>query len=168
MAHAELVEQQTQTEPVPEPEPAPEPEAQPYLSIVIPMYNEAKRLSDSLPRLTAYFERQPYTYEYVAVDDGSTDGTVALARELFGESRRVRIIESRPNRGKGHAVKVGMLAARGKVQLFCDADLSTPPLEIERFLPCLDAGYKVVIGSRKMRGAHITRHQPLWRENLGK
>jgi dolichyl-phosphate beta-glucosyltransferase len=166
VAHVELVEQQTQTEPVPQP--APDPEAEPYLSIVIPMYNEANRLSDSLPKLIGYFERQPYTHEYVAVDDGSSDGTVALARELFGAGRRVRIIESRPNRGKGHAVKVGMLAARGKVQLFCDADLSTPPSEIERFLPCFEAGYKVVIGSRKMQGAHITRHQPLWRESLGK
>jgi dolichyl-phosphate beta-glucosyltransferase len=164
MAHVELVEQQTK----PVPQPAPDAQAEPYLSIVIPMYNEANRLSDSLPRLIEYFERQPYTYEYVAVDDGSSDGTVALARELFGAGGRARIIESRPNRGKGHAVKVGMLAARGKVQLFCDADLSTPPSEVERFLPCFEDGYKVVIGSRKMQGAHITRHQPLWRESLGK
>ena len=164
MARIQLVEQQTK----PVPEPAPQAQAEPYLSIVIPMYNEASRLSDSLPRLIEYFERQPYTHEYVAVDDGSSDGTADLARELFGDGRRVRIIASRPNRGKGHAVKVGMLAAGGKVQLFCDADLSTPPSEIERFLPCFGDGYKVVIGSRKMRGAHISRHQPLWRESLGK
>jgi dolichyl-phosphate beta-glucosyltransferase len=164
VAHVDLVEQQPQ----PVPEPAPDAEDQPYLSIVIPMYNEAERLADSLPRLIEYFEQQTYPHEYVMVDDGSSDGTVALARELFGAGKRVRILESRPNRGKGHAVKVGMLAARGKIQLFSDADLSTPPSEIERFLPCFDSGYKVVIGSRKMQGANITAHQPLWRESLGK
>ena len=132
------------------------------------MYNEAARLSDSLPKLIEYFEKQPYAHEYVLVDDGSSDNTVAIARELFGAGKRVRVIESRPNRGKGHALKVGMLAARGKVQLFSDADLSTPPSEVERFLPCFAEGYQVVIGSRKMQGAHITRHQPLWRESLGK
>src|SRR5205085_4984478 len=125
-------------------------------------------LAESLPRLIEYFEGQSYTHEYVAVDDGSSDGTAALARELFGVGKRVTIIESRPNRGKGHAVKLGMLAARGKVQLFSDADLSTPPSEVERFLPYFEKGYKVVIGSRKMKGAHITRHQPIWRESLGK
>jgi dolichyl-phosphate beta-glucosyltransferase len=70
--------------------------------------------------------------------------------------------------GKGHAVKTGMLAARGRYVLFCDADLSTPPSELEKFWPWLEQGYDVVIGSRKMPGANIVRHQPFWRENLGK
>jgi dolichyl-phosphate beta-glucosyltransferase len=141
---------------------------EPYLSIVIPVYNETKRLANSVPKLIEYFEPQDYTYEFVIVDDGSSDGTAEMARELFAPVKNLRVIESRPNRGKGHAVKVGMLAARGKVRLFCDADLSTPLSEIEQFWPFLQSGYKVVIGSRKMRGASIERHQPLWRESLGK
>jgi len=138
------------------------------LSIVIPMYNETARMRASLPQLTAYFAGQQYGYEYVIVDDGSTDGTAKMARELLAGEKRVRVLEERPNRGKGHAVKVGMLAAEAPVVLFCDADLSTPPREIEKFWKWLDKDYDVVIGSRKMAGANITRHQPAWRENLGK
>jgi dolichyl-phosphate beta-glucosyltransferase len=140
----------------------------PRLSVVIPMYNEAHRLRHSLPRLEAYFRQRPYTVEYVVVDDGSSDNTVEMARAVLGSGEDVHIIESKPNRGKGHAVKVGMLAARGQIALFTDADLSTPPDEIEKFWEWFDSGYDVVIGSRKMKGAHIERHQPLWRENMGK
>jgi dolichyl-phosphate beta-glucosyltransferase len=140
----------------------------PRLSVVVPMYNEANRLRKSLPGLVSYFNGQPYTVEYVVVDDGSSDNTVALAREILGPGDGVRVIEQKPNRGKGHAVKVGMLAARGEVVLFTDADLSTPPDEIEKFWPWLDKGFDVVIGSRKMKGAVLERHQPLWRESMGK
>ena len=140
----------------------------PRLSVVIPMYNEAHRLRHSLPRLEAYFRQRPYTVEFVVVDDGSSDNTVEMARAVLGSGEDVHIIESKPNRGKGHAVKVGMLAARGQIALFTDADLSTPPDEIEKFWEWFDRGYDVVIGSRKMKGAHIERHQPLWRENMGK
>jgi dolichyl-phosphate beta-glucosyltransferase len=140
----------------------------PRLSVVIPMYNEAHRLRHSLPRLEAYFRQRPYTVEFVVVDDGSSDNTVEMARAALGSDEDVHIIESKPNRGKGHAVKVGMLAARGQIALFTDADLSTPPDEIEKFWEWFDSGYDVVIGSRKMKGAHIERHQPLWRENMGK
>jgi|SRR5688500_15633040 len=138
------------------------------LSIVIPMYNETARMGASLPQLTSYFAGQGYDYEYVIVDDGSTDGTAQMARELLADEKHVRVLEERPNRGKGHAVKIGMLAAEAPIVLFCDADLSTPPAEIEKFWPWFEKGYDVVIGSRKMAGANITRHQPAWRENLGK
>lgn len=140
----------------------------PRLSVVIPMFNEAKRLPKSLPELLAYFDKQPYPWEMVVVDDGSTDGTAALAHQLLGDRANVRILAQRQNRGKGHAVKVGMLAARGEVVLFCDADLSTPPSELGRFWQWFDRGCDVVIGSRKMQGANIERHQPAWREKLGK
>lgn len=140
----------------------------PRLSVVIPMYNEAHRLRRSLPQLAGYFREQPYSVELVVVDDGSSDNTVELAREVLGGRDDVRVIESKPNRGKGHAVKVGMLAARGEVVLFTDADLSTPPDEMEKFWEWFDQGYDIVIGSRKMKGANIERHQPLWRESMGK
>ncbi|MBF6612461.1 MAG: glycosyltransferase, partial [Chloroflexi bacterium] len=142
--------------------------AGPRLSVVIPMFNEAERMRKSLPELLAYFEKQPYPWEMVVVDDGSTDGTAALARQLLGDRANIRILAQRQNRGKGHAVKVGMLAAAGEVVLFCDADLSTPPSELGRFWQWFDRGYDLVIGSRKMHGANIERHQPAWRERLGK
>lgn len=140
----------------------------PKLSVVIPMYNETRRMPKTLPRLAKYFRGQDYSVEFVVVDDGSTDETAKMARELLGESSDVRVIEERPNRGKGHAVKVGMLAADGEFVLFTDADLSTPPAEIEKFWEWFDKGYDVVIGSRKMAGAVLERHQPLWRESMGK
>jgi dolichyl-phosphate beta-glucosyltransferase len=132
------------------------------------MYNETGRIRATLPRLIDYFQRQSYAFEVIVVDDGSTDGTAALVRELLQGVDNARLIEEKPNRGKGHAVKVGMLAARGEVALFCDADLATPLAELEKFWPWLDGGCDVVIGSRKMPGANIKRHQPLWRESLGK
>ncbi len=138
------------------------------LSVVIPMYNETARIRETVPRLLAFFATQSYKHEFVIVDDGSSDGTAALARKLFASAENVRVLEEHPNRGKGSAVRAGMLAAKGKFVLFCDADLATPPGEIDKFWRWLDAGYDVVIGSRKMAGANITHHQPKWRENLGK
>src|SRR5688572_30267022 len=132
------------------------------------MYNETGRIRDTIPVMLAYFTRQDYSYEFVIVDDGSADGTPALARELFAETPRARVLEKKPNRGKGSAIKAGMLAARGEYVHFCDADLSTPPEELDKFWRWVDEGYDIVIGSRKMEGANITRHQPLWRESLGK
>ncbi len=139
----------------------------PRLSVVIPMYNEAHRMQKNLPRLRDYFRSQEYSVEFVVVDDGSRDNTVECAWQILGRES-VRMIEEKPNRGKGHALKVGMLAAEGEKVLFTDADLSTPPDEMEKFWPWFDNGYDVVIGSRKMAGANIERHQPLWRESMGK
>jgi dolichyl-phosphate beta-glucosyltransferase len=138
------------------------------LSVVIPMYNESARLAASMPKLVEYFARQTYPYEIVVVDDGSKDGTPALAIQLLSSLPMVRVISQQPNRGKGAAVKTGMLAAKGAFVMFCDADLATPPSELDKFWPILDRGYEVVIGSRKMPGANIVRHQPIWRESLGK
>lgn len=138
------------------------------LSVVIPMYNETSRIRATVPTLLTYFATQHYKHEFVIVDDGSSDGTPELARQLFASAENVRVLEEKPNRGKGSAVRTGMLAAKGKYVLFCDADLATPPGELDKFWRWLDAGYDVVIGSRKMAGANITHHQPKWRENLGK
>jgi dolichyl-phosphate beta-glucosyltransferase len=140
----------------------------PRLSVVIPMYNETRRMPRTLPLLADYFRGQDYSVEFVVVDDGSTDNTAEMARKLLGNAEDVRVIEERPNRGKGHAVKIGMLAAQGEFVLFTDADLSTPPDEIKKFWQWFDKGNDVVIGSRKMAGAVLERHQPLWRESMGK
>ena len=141
---------------------------EPRLSVVIPMYNEAARMRQSLPRLLSYLAAQPYSFEIIAVDDGSADNTPAVARELLADVAQSRVIETHPNRGKGHALRVGMPASRGQFVLFTDADLSTPPEELDKFWPWMEQGFDVVIGSRKMAGANVVRHQPWWRERMGK
>jgi dolichyl-phosphate beta-glucosyltransferase len=138
------------------------------LSVVIPMYNEAVRFPKAAPRLLAYLQAQPYSYEIVAVSDGSMDDTVAVAQAALAAAPTVRVIANQPNRGKGHALRTGMTAAQGDFVLFTDADLSTPPEELDKFWPWLDQGYEVVIGSRKMAGAQLTQRQPWLREHMGK
>lgn len=138
------------------------------LSVVVPVYNETLRMGQHLPELLAYLHAQDYPYEIVVVDDGSTDGTPELAERLLAEEARARVLAQPRNRGKGHALKMGMLAAEGRYVLFTDADLSTPPAELDKFWSWLEEGYDVVIGSRKMPGANIVKHQSRWRESLGK
>jgi dolichyl-phosphate beta-glucosyltransferase len=138
------------------------------LSVVIPMYNEATRFPKAAPRLLQYLQAQPYSYEVVVVSDGSTDDTVQMARTTLALAPAVRVIENQPNHGKGHALRTGMTAAQGEFVLFTDADLSTPPEELDKFWPWLEQGYDVVIGSRKMEGAQLQRRQPWLREHLGK
>jgi dolichyl-phosphate beta-glucosyltransferase len=109
----------------------------------------------------------PGVAEIVLVDDGSDDGTAEVAGKLFRPIPH-RVISYLPNRGKGHAVRVGMLSARGRIRLLSDADLSTPLDEIPRFLAAHRAGYDVVIGSRKRPGARVEVRQPWLRESMGK
>ncbi len=138
------------------------------LSVVIPMYNEAVRFPQAAPRLLAYLQAQSYSYEIVVVSDGSTDDTVAVAQAALAAAPAVRVIANPVNRGKGYALRTGMTAAQGDYVLFTDADLSTPPEELDNFWPWLDKGYEVVIGSRKMEGAQLDRRQPWLREHMGK
>jgi dolichyl-phosphate beta-glucosyltransferase len=138
----------------------------PYLSVVIPAYNEERRLPFSLQRVRDYLEGKAESYEVVVVDDGSTDNTVGCVRD-FGSSR-VTLLSNDVNRGKGYSVRRGMLLARGEYRLMCDADLSTPIEETERLLAALKAGADVAIGSRAATGARIEQHQPWYRENLGR
>lgn len=141
----------------------------PFLSVIIPAYNEEKRLEPSLGVITDYFASQPYAVEIVVVDDGSSDRTCEIV-EAWAKRDRVRVIlEKNPrNLGKGAAVRRGMLAGDGEHLLFMDADLSTPLESIEAFLPHLKNGAPVVIGTRKHPEARIERSQPWLRRNLGK
>ena len=138
------------------------------LSVVIPMYNEAGRFPKVAAQLVAYLQAQSYRYEVVLVSDGSADATVAVAQAALGSLPVVRAIEYQLNQGKGYALRQGMTAARGDYVLFTDADLSTPPQELDHFWRWLDGGYDVVIGSRKMKGAQLDRRQPWLRETMGK
>ena len=138
----------------------------PYLSVVIPAYNEAERLPQSLKRLHEFLRAWGRSYEVLVVDDGSRDDTARLAREsgLPG----LTVLQNEGNRGKGYSVRRGMLAARGDHRLMTDADLSTPIEELPRLLATQDAGADVVIGSRALPGANIEVHQPWYRENMGR
>lgn len=138
----------------------------PYLSLIIPAYNEERRLGRTLDSVSAYLSRQPYPYEILVVDDGSRDGTLQVARGFQRRQLAVRVL-AQEHRGKGFAVRRGMLAARGEVILFSDADLAVPMRELERLLPYLEDGYDVVIGSREGFGARRIG-EPAYRHLMGR
>jgi len=140
----------------------------PYLSVVVPAFNEEKRLGPSLKRMLAYFDSQPYSYEILVVSDGSTDGTEELVRRMSACRPQVQLLAYTPNRGKGHAVRYGMLGAKGERLLFTDADLATPIEEVEKLHSKLDAGYDIAIGSRDVLGSELVKRQSWLRETAGK
>lgn len=131
----------------------------PTISVVVPAYNEEARLGASLDRIRTSLPNA----ELLVVDDGSVDETAALARR-----KGVRVLGYPTNRGKGFALRTGMLAASGDRILFTDADLSTPIEEFPKLAARLDQGFDIAVGSRKMRGARLLRRQPRFRETLGK
>jgi dolichyl-phosphate beta-glucosyltransferase len=137
----------------------------PELSVVIPAFNEERRLPDTLARLVDFLERWPESHEILLVDDGSTDRTVERAQEVCPS---ILVTRNPHNRGKGHAVRQGMLRASGRRRLMTDADLSTPIEELERLFLQMEQGCDVVIGSRALPGARIQVHQPHYRETLGR
>jgi glycosyltransferase involved in cell wall biosynthesis len=138
----------------------------PFLSIVIPAYNEERRLPATLDRITSYLGSLPYPSEVLVVDDGSQDNTVALVDSFCKSHAEVRLVRN-DHRGKGFAVRTGMLAARGHIVLFCDADLSTPIEELEQLLPWFDRGYEIVIASREGMGA-LRVKEPFYRHAMGR
>ncbi len=139
-------------------------EKRPFLSVIIPLYNEEKRIGN-IAHIVKYLSHKKFSWELILVDDGSLDQTAKSVRKFIGKN--ARLISYRPNRGKGHAIKQGMLAASGLYRLFLDVDLSTPIEELDHFLPKLPK-FDVLIGTRKARGAKVIVHQPWLRENLGK
>jgi dolichyl-phosphate beta-glucosyltransferase len=140
----------------------------PWLSIVVPAYNEEKRLGASLKRMLAYFDSQNYPYEILVVNDGSNDGTAAVVEHIAACRPQVRLLAYTPNRGKGHAVRYGILRARGERILFSDADLATPIEEVEKLNAKLDAGFPIAIGSRDVRGSELIKRESWLRETGGK
>jgi dolichyl-phosphate beta-glucosyltransferase len=141
------------------------PDAPVELSVVIPAFNEASRLGESLERLLPYLERRGQPFEVMVVDDGSVDATTEVAREFA--HRGVWLLELARNRGKGAALRHGVVASSGSKVLLCDADLSTPIEELERLEPLLGEA-KLVLGSRDVEGARVALHQPWHRELMGK
>jgi glycosyltransferase involved in cell wall biosynthesis len=139
----------------------------PFLSVVIPAYNEARRLPGNLQKVLDYLRQQPYNFEVIVVDDGSTDETVAESAKVIRGEPQARIIEN-PHYGKGYAVRTGMLEARGEIVLFSDADLSVPIQDVERLLPYFEQGYDVVFGSREGGGDDQRVGEPIYRHLMGR
>lgn len=140
----------------------------PFVSLVIPAYNEERRLKESLVAIQKYISEKPYAAEIIIADDGSQDETAAVADACLNGNYMHSIIRSSKNRGKGYAVKKGMLSAKGKYVVFMDADLSTPITELDKLLECFQEDVDVVIGTRKNKKANVKKRQPFFREFLGK
>jgi dolichyl-phosphate beta-glucosyltransferase len=146
--------------------------AQPFLSVIIPAYNEEQRLPATLEAVFKYLSRAGFSYEILVVNDGSRDGTAELVQRLAKTIPHLALMDNAVNRGKGSVVRQGMLAARGDVRLFADADNSTSIEQFENMLSYItgDEGtpYDVVIGSRAVRGAKLAPPQSLFRRIAGK
>jgi dolichyl-phosphate beta-glucosyltransferase len=147
-----------------------------YVSLVIPAYNESKRIVASLEKIFLYFNAQQYQSEVIVVDDGSTDDTCAVVSSTFARLSAgaanvyPALIQLGTNDGKGAAVRRGMLEAKGEIVIFTDADLSTPVYEVEKVISAIEReGYDVVVGSRALEGRKLVKvHQPWYREMMGR
>ncbi len=143
--------------------------SEPFLSIVIPAYNEALRLGSTLEKVRQYLESRNYSGELIVVDDGSTDQTADLLQEMQRHHQAVRALRNESNRGKGFSVRRGVLEARGELVLFTDADLSAPIEETNKLLAALESsGADAAVGSRALQRRLIGVHQPWWREWAGR
>ena len=138
-----------------------------YLSVIIPAFNEEKRLPKTLNEINDYLKGQNFTFEILVVSDGSKDRTCEIVENLKKEIPNLSLICEKKNRGKGYAVKLGMLKAKGEFRIFTDADNSTPISEIEKFWPEFEKGADIVIGSRDLPGAILDPPQPLFRRFVG-
>jgi dolichyl-phosphate beta-glucosyltransferase len=146
--------------------------SEPFLSVVIPAYNESARLPESLQKVLDYLETRDYPYELIVVDDGSADNTADIAEDFVEKAKvanpqsAIRVIRN-PHRGKGYAVRTGMLAAQGRYILYSDADLSAPIEEVEKLLRYLQGKYDIAIGSREGKGA-VRIDEPFYRHLMGR
>lgn len=140
----------------------------PFLSVIIPAYNEASRLPLTLIDIDKHLDEQEYSYEIVVVNDGSTDHTAEIVRRFMPLINNLKLIDNEENRGKGSAVRCGMLEAKGMWRLFMDADNSTSIAEFNKMIPYFKSGYDVVIGSRAVKGSRKMPPQPFYKDITGK
>ncbi|HSQ17154.1 MAG TPA: dolichyl-phosphate beta-glucosyltransferase [Anaerolineales bacterium] len=138
----------------------------PFLSLIIPAHNEEARLPGTLQQVLDFLSTQPYQSEVLVVENASHDRTLQVAEEFAQRYPWLRVLQC-PQRGKGFAVRQGMLAARGEYRFMCDADLAMPASEIGRFLPAPLTGVDIAIASREAPGA-IRYHEPLYRHMIGR
>ncbi len=143
----------------------------PLLAIVVPAFNEAERLEQTLPTILTYLQTHRQASELLVVDDGSTDETARVTEAIIEKHPGVaaRLLRSPRNRGKGHAVRQGLLATNARIALFSDADLSTPLSELPRIVGPIETGdYDIVFGSRALDRTLIGQRQPWQREQGGR
>ncbi len=140
----------------------------PTYSIVIPAYNEGRRLGATLEKVLAYVASRKWAAEVIVVNDGSRDDTAAIARGFAEKNPALRLIENPGNRGKGYSVRNGMLNAQGEILLFSDADLSSPIEEAPKLFDAITGGADVAIGSRWLKRELQTERQPVYRQLFGR
>jgi dolichyl-phosphate beta-glucosyltransferase len=143
----------------------------PYLSVIIPAYNEGgrkgKELRKNLNDIARYLGKREISYEVVAVSDGSKDNTVEVFHEFSGIIKNLVIVDRKINRGKWYSVREGYMKARGEYRLLTDADGATAIGNLEDFWPLMKKGEDIIIGSRDLKAAKILKHQPKWKELMG-
>ena len=139
----------------------------PFLSIIIPAYNEAKRLPLTLLDIDRHVGKAEYSSEVIVIDDGSVDGTFEIAERFSHLMKAMRVIQLTSNQGKGAAVRAGMLAAKGNWRLIMDADNSTDVQQFDKMLPFFKEGYDIVIGSRGVKGATLEPPQKFLKRFAG-
>jgi dolichyl-phosphate beta-glucosyltransferase len=140
----------------------------PFLSVIVPAYNESSRLAASLDRILIFLKQQDWDAEVIVVNDGSTDNTAEIVRSYAKNNEMLRLVENPGNRGKGYSVRNGVLNARGAFLLFTDADLSAPIEEAVKLFAALEAGADIAIGSRWMQAELQTQRQSVMRQVLGR
>jgi len=142
---------------------APNDGGRPMVSIIVPAFNEASRIAESVRKIDAFVRQSPFSIELIVVDDGSTDNTAEIVSTA--DARKLRLLRNNKNHGKGYTVRQGVLAASGKYVLFTDADLSAPIEELNKLLEIAQReGADVVIGSRALDRRYIEKHQSPLRE----
>jgi glycosyltransferase involved in cell wall biosynthesis len=139
-----------------------EDDQQPMISIVVPAFNEAARIGNSIQKIDDFMRRSPFSFELIVVDDGSGDSTVEVVKQSRAKS--LRLVRNDRNHGKGYSVRHGVLAASGKYVLFTDADLSAPIEEMTKLFDVAQQGADIVIGSRAVDRTYIEKHQSRFRE----
>ena len=139
---------------------------QPFLSIILPAHNEEQRLPKTLDEVRGFVEAQSYSAEVVLVENGSQDGTLELAQQYAARLPFLKVIHE-DRRGKGLAVRTGILAAKGQYRIFCDVDFSMPVTEINRFIPPALPDCQIAIGSREAPGA-VRYNEPYYRHLSGR
>ncbi len=138
------------------------------ISIVIPAYNEEARLPPTMDSFLGYFRKRGEPFELIVVNDGSRDGTAELVRRKMQEDPELRLVDQAKNGGKGSAVKAGLLAAKGDLWLFSDADESTPADDFGALKAAIDCGADLAMGSRAIQGSKLEVRQSFYREFLGR
>lgn len=141
--------------------------AKPYLSIIIPAYNEAKRIPATLVDIDKKLSAETYSYEIIVVNDGSKDNTAEVVTNFLPIIKNLKLVDNRENKGKGEVVKDGMLAANGNIRLFMDAD-NTVTISQFNNMVAFFKDYDVVISSRSLKGSQLDPPQPFYKQIMGK